>query len=130
VSTHKILIIDDEPAILETLSMLLGLDSNFKVDTLNDVARWREKVLAIQPDIILVDFKMPAMNGDEFIKALSASGLRKSVKAVCLFSATPFSPAQVQKMGADAFFEKPFEIETILSQLYQLLAPPRTYLEA
>lgn len=119
----RILIIDDEPAILETVSLVFSMTTEFEVSTLSCVTQWRERVTNFKPDIILVDYRMPAMNGDVFIQALNASGLRAMVKAVGIFSATPFSQAEVQGFGADAFFEKPFEVEELLSQLKALAVP-------
>jgi CheY-like chemotaxis protein len=113
----RILIIDDERAILETLSLALELTGEVEVSTLQDVTQWQDRVLRFKPDIILVDYRMPAMNGDVFIEALGAAGLRSAIKCVGLFSATPFSQADLQRVGADVFFEKPFEIENLLFRI-------------
>ena len=118
----KLLIIDDEAVILETLALGFSMTSEFEVLTLSEVTLWRETIESFRPDVILVDYRMPTMMGDAFIQALNISGLRTSIPilVVGLYSATPFTTAQVQKLGADVFFSKPFSFQHILTTLQDL----------
>jgi DNA-binding response OmpR family regulator len=113
----RVLVIDDERTILDSLALAIEMTDGFEVSTLQDVTQWRERILSFKPEIILVDYRMPAMNGDAFIEILNATVLRSAIKCLGMFSATPFSPSDLQRIGADIFFEKPFEIENILFQL-------------
>ncbi|MEO5970429.1 MAG: response regulator, partial [Bdellovibrionia bacterium] len=116
----RVLVIDDETAILETTSLVFQLDSGFEVFTLKDSLKWKETIEQVRPQILLLDYRMPHMNGDEVIEALNLAGLRASINVLALFSATPFPSSAIQKLGADVFFEKPFEIEYLLSKLREL----------
>jgi DNA-binding response OmpR family regulator len=118
----RILIIDDEAPILATLSSVFEMEPDFEVLTLSDVLQWRETVAQFHPNIVLVDYRMPAMNGNLLIQALNASGMRAHIQVVGLISATPFTDAEVQRFGADTFFEKPFTIEHLVSTLRKLHA--------
>lgn len=116
----KILVIDDDAAILETISMILEMDGGFEVATLDDARQWVSVVKTFRPDVILVDYRMPTMTGDQFIRMLNASEFRATVRTVGLFSATPLTADEVQKFGADFFVEKPFNIDRLTSILKQL----------
>ncbi|MGZ3689485.1 MAG: response regulator [Bdellovibrionota bacterium] len=121
----RILIIDDEQSILDTLSLIFETEPDFEVLALSDVLKWREAIERFQPEMILVDYRMPAMNGDVLIQAINASGMRGRIRAIGLFSATPFTHAEVQRLGADFFFEKPFNIDHLLSSLRESVRPRR-----
>jgi CheY-like chemotaxis protein len=116
----KLLVIDDEIAIIETLSLIFSIEPDFEVSTLSDVTDWRASVERHRPEIILVDFRMPVMNGDEFLKTLKDSRCCPWVKAVALISATPLSADQIQSAGADAFIRKPFQIDQLVSDIRAL----------
>ena len=60
----KILLIDDEPDILEFLEYNL-LQHNFVVEKAKDGLKGMEKFKSFQPDIILIDVMMPKLNGVE-----------------------------------------------------------------
>ena len=103
--------------ILETISLVLEIEQDFEVMTLNDPSKWRSAVEQFKPDILLVDYRMPAMRGDHLIQSLNSAGLRSSIQVVGLFSASKFSPDDVQKIGADLLIEKPFNIDELLFRL-------------
>lgn len=118
----RILCIDDEPEILDMLAMILACEPDFEVKTLADSRRWRAAVEGFRPDVILVDYRMPALRGDELIAELDFSGLRSRVCGVALFSAH-LSEREAHEFGADAFFEKPFDLEKLM-RVVRTLAPP------
>jgi DNA-binding response OmpR family regulator len=64
---NRILVVDDEPDI--TLSLKLGLEDNgFEVDTYNDPLQVLSNFKSNSYDLLLLDIKMPHMNGFELYK--------------------------------------------------------------
>lgn len=109
----KILVIDDDPGILEAIRAILEFgghivettaDTNY-VNTLNE-----DKL----PDIILVDFLLSGKDGKEVIRQLKNDDLRKKIPVIML-SAHPSAEKAAKEAGADDFLAKPFELEELLS---------------
>ncbi len=70
---HSVLIIEDEAGLREAASAKLAQEG-FTVFTAADGATGLSQALSNQPDVILLDIKMPNMNGFEMLKKLRAQG--------------------------------------------------------
>ena len=68
---HKILLIDDDKGIVEVIKNVL-LEQNYEVVTAFDGKEGLKKVQSEDPDLIVLDIRMPSMNGYEFICTLRA----------------------------------------------------------
>jgi CheY-like chemotaxis protein len=68
----KILIVDDEPFNLDLLEQELT-DLGYAVERANDGAQALSKVEMISPDLVLLDYRMPDMNGIEVLHAIRQS---------------------------------------------------------
>jgi CheY-like chemotaxis protein len=66
---RKILIVDDEPSILELVTIALQMHG-YEVDTLSDGKAALEKLERSRYDLTILDFKMPGMGGQEVYKLL------------------------------------------------------------
>lgn len=101
----RILIIDDDPAILSSLRMALEYERH-------DVmwATTGEAGLALfecaAPDVVLLDVEMPGIDGLEVLRTLRAT---HETTPVVMMSADRFTRSKVMCAGAVAFLEKPFE---------------------
>lgn len=111
----KILLVDDEPMVLESTGKLLeslGYDVHL-------VSRWDEALLAIRtlrPDVILQDVRMPGLDLPSFVRALRADPVAGRVPIV-LCSASMDLDEVAALVGADDFLEKPYRPEDIVSKL-------------
>jgi len=66
---HKILLIDDDRGIIEVIkNVLIGL--NYEIVTAFDGKEGLEKVQSEDPDLVVLDIRMPLMNGYEFMRTL------------------------------------------------------------
>jgi CheY-like chemotaxis protein len=102
----RFLIVDDEPLVLETLSLLLSIDGH----TVKRAGNGHEALTIFRPntfDIVFTDFAMPAMTGDLFASA---------IKRVAPYQPIAMVTAHLEKVlrvpvpWVDVFLGKPFEI--------------------
>lgn len=105
-NTSSILIIDDEPGIHEILSRLL--ESEFKICTAYSGTEGLEKLNNINPNLILLDLRMPQMSGITFLRKLRKAG--KDIPVIVLTAYGGVNSAvQAIKLGAVDYIEKPFD---------------------
>ena len=79
----KILIVDDDPYILE-MYLLKFNEAGFQVEKASNGKEALEKVTSFQPDLILLDIVMPVYDGFEVLKRLKESGELEKTKVVIL----------------------------------------------
>ncbi len=75
----QILLIDDDPDILEIMKLDLEDEPAFSVDTAGSPAEALEKNRIRQYDVIITDWRMPVMNGTELIRELRKAGCRSRI---------------------------------------------------
>jgi len=110
-----ILIVDDEPAILETLKSALQ-DEEFFVETLNDSTKALDAIGKLVPDVILLDIFMPPLNGLELLEQIKQQNPKQKVIMISGFGNVSLA-VQALKSGAIDFIEKPFNLDDILEKL-------------
>ena len=105
---RQLLIIDDKIAIAKIISVYLSAEY--------DITYFNTPVKAIEwlfngnrPDLIILDIRMPEMNGDEFLSYIKNNGLYKDIPVVVL-SGEESSDIRIKmlEVGADDFILKPF----------------------
>ena len=111
----KVLVVDDDVNFCNTLSKVLS-KRGYEVTTSNSGAGAVELVKAAPVDMVLMDIKMPVMNGVEAYKKLKA--MRPGIRVILM---TAFSVEDLIrdaiKEGVYAVIHKPFEIETVVSMI-------------
>lgn len=103
---NKILIIDDEESICDACSEVYIKDGH-KVEIAKDGETGLKKVIEFNPDIVLVDLKMPGISGMEVLEELKKTN-PDIVSIVITGYATIDSAVEVMKKGAFDFLPKPF----------------------
>jgi urea transport system substrate-binding protein len=107
----SVLIVDDDEDILATLATILTLH-DYGVVTAGDGLQGLEAVERQMPDLVLLDLKMPVMNGWQFAEAYRARWSERA--AIVLLSAVDDPAQRAQEVGAVAWIGKPFEIVDFL----------------
>ncbi len=123
----RILVIDDEPSILELLQFVLGKDYHvdLKSNGYEAITWLTDRNL---PDLIILDIEMPVMNAPDFLSTIKVSGMFRDIPVIILsvrsdemshelittypdvcYMAKPFNPAVLKKQ-VDVLL-KPFEDE-------------------
>ena len=116
-NVHKVLIIDDDPDVLETLQAVLT-NRGFKIDTLLDVTQLRDRITQFNPDVILLDVTLKEAHGGEVCKDLKTCGIAQNIPVI-LFSGDRNIKESYKVYLADDFIEKPVKINNLVSALRQ-----------
>lgn len=115
-SKHKkILVVDDEPDILEFLQIIFEEEGFVVVTT--EKGEYLEKLNnGGLPDIILLDMLLSGKDGREIVKSLKSREKTKHIPVI-MFSAHPGAGQTALAAGADDFVEKPFDIDVLLQKI-------------
>ncbi len=118
---NKVLIVDDEPFNLDLLEQELA-DQNYAVERANDGMEALEKVESFKPDVILLDYMMPKMNGIEVVKRLRQDEKYKSLPVI-LLTAKGSQEDKVRGLdaGADDYVVKPFDSFELLARVRSMM---------
>ena len=114
----RILVVDDEPGVQESLRMLLKSEGDVTVAGDADAAL-REVALAT-PDLVLLDLVMPGRSGLELLAELSDRGVRAPV-IVLTATNTVNAAVEAMKRGAADFVTKPFELDALRIKVRNLI---------
>jgi Response regulators consisting of a CheY-like receiver domain and a winged-helix DNA-binding domain len=115
----KILVVDDEPAILELIEY--NLESNdYQVTTATDGEVAFEKVSNGDFDLMLLDQMLPKMNGLEVLKKMRESD---NLTPVIFLTAVDSEDTKIKGLisGADDYVTKPFSIKELLARIEVVL---------
>jgi CheY-like chemotaxis protein len=115
-----ILVVDDDSDLREFLQIMLT-SMGFEVTSAANGQEALDVMAGYDPDLILLDMKMPVMNGWEFCRALEG---RAPHPAIVVLTAAPDPAARAAEVHADGFLGKPFEYED-LETIVRRFAPPR-----
>ena len=123
---RTILIVDDEVGILEVLESILG-DAGFAVVSAINGQDALTRMQKTVPDLVIVDFMMPLLDGAGFIKAMRADKRLRAVPVV-LASALPEKTISERCNSYNVFLRKPYKTERLMEEISRLLdsAPPRS----
>jgi len=116
----KVLIIDDDPDILEVLQLTLQMEG-FETKTNTRGEELFNEVTLFKPDIILLDILLSGSDGRVLYKKLKSDLVTKNIPVI-LISALPKAKDTISEVGANDFIPKPFDIEDLLLRVEKQLA--------
>jgi len=119
---ESVLVIDDSPTILKVVQLVLTR-AGFRVETAADGEAGLAAARQVRPDLILLDFVMPRMNGYQVCRSLTADGDLRGVPVV-LMSAKGDQVGErfVKVMGIVDYITKPFSPEAITAVVQHTIA--------
>jgi two-component system, OmpR family, response regulator RpaA len=119
---RRILIVDDDPAITEMLQDVLERDGRFDVKGTNTGYEAGILTQSFNPDLILLDYLLPDINGNVVCKTIRENAAFSHMKIIFVSGVVnPDEVEQLTKAGADAFIKKPFDVEKLIAQVAELL---------
>jgi two-component system, NtrC family, response regulator AtoC len=108
----KILIIDDEPSLRQTVSTILG-EEGYEVHAASDGREGLERALQLEPDMVVTDVRMPGMPGLEFLERYRAEGGDALVIVMTAYGSTELA-IDAMKKGAYDYIPKPFSADQLV----------------
>jgi CheY-like chemotaxis protein len=114
-----ILIVDDEFGVLEVLEFIL-IDAGFKVVSALNGQEALARLEETRPDLAIVDFMMPILDGNGVIKAIRSDNRLRDIPII-LASALPEKTIRERCDGYTTFLRKPYKTEQLLEEIYKLL---------
>ncbi len=116
------LVIDDEPDIRDVIAFMLG-QAGFEVHEECDGEAGLATASAVHPDVILLDWMMPRMNGIEVCRALRLDADQRSTIVILLTAKAQESDRELGfAAGAQDYILKPFSPRELVSRVQDLLA--------
>ncbi len=124
---NKILVVDDERAVRYSFERAFG--EEYAVITAENGIDALEKVEKEQPDIVLMDIKMPGMNGIEALRKIKETSSNIPIIMMTAFGDTD-TAIEAMKEGAYDYITKPFENSELRTIIEKGLASARLLVEA
>ena len=120
--TKKILLVDDEEAVLALVSATLADDDRYSLL----LARNGEEAVKVcgreRPDLLFLDIMMPEMDGYEVCRSLKQNPSTADVMIIMLTAmAQDFDRRKAMEVGADEYMTKPFSPTALLERVEQVL---------
>lgn len=120
VQDKRVLLIEDEPNIIEAIRFILSRDG-WRVDTHSDGKTAFEAVLARSPDLVILDVMLPNRSGYDVLNDIRADAAIKDVPVLMLTARGQKKDRELaEKLGASRFMTKPFSNGEILDTVREL----------
>ena len=116
---RKILIVDDNPDILQVMQLLLG-SRGFEIDVTTNADETFSRIQSFQPGLIFLDVFLGDFDGRDICKEIKSNQNLKQIPVI-LFSANKVKSSSISDCLADAFISKPFDIIDLVDKVNNLL---------
>lgn len=126
----RILIVDDEPDIRDILKITLA-EEDYEVVEAGDGQDGLKKVQSENPDLVILDYKMPLLDGREVCKRLKKDILLRHLPVIMLTGKGDLmDKVEGIEAGADDYIVKPFEPQELLARIKMIIRRTERDLEA
>ncbi|HMQ32173.1 MAG TPA: response regulator [Chloroflexaceae bacterium] len=115
--SRTVLVIDDDPAILRTVADILG-DEGYDVVTAANGAEGLELLETVAPGLILLDMRMPVLDGWQFARSLDPG---KRAIPLVVMTAAQDARQWAREIGASGYVAKPFDLVELLETVERQL---------
>ena len=123
--SKKILIVDDDPFNLDLLDQEL-IEEDYTIERASNGEEALQKVESFRPDVILLDYMMPKMNGIEVLKHLRQDERFKTLPVILLTAkGSQEDKAKGLDAGADDYVVKPFSLPELHARMLAVLRRSR-----
>lgn len=118
----RILIVDDDLAIIEILQDVLTRDGRFEVKATTTGYEAGILTQSFNPDLILLDYLLPDINGNVVCRTIRENLSFADIRIIFVSGVVnPDEVEQLMKAGADDFIQKPFNVEKLIERIGELL---------
>ena len=118
----KVLIAEDEPHIVESLSFVLTREG-FDVTSTGDGETAFARLCDARPDLMILDIMLPRMNGFEVLRRVRADPALRTLPVIVLTAKGQLQDRlRAAEIGADAFISKPFANRDVVERVRALVS--------
>ena len=120
VREHLVLVVDDDPGILEVVAEVLTFEG-YPVETATNGAQALTALQQATPCAVILDMNMPVLDGWGFAAELKQRGLELPI---LVMTAAQSAQRCCEQLGAAGYLGKPFNILDLLAAVEQVCGPP------
>src|SRR5262249_18397158 len=117
----NVLVVDDDQPIVDLIAEVLA-DEGYHVRALGDASSALAAIKAEPPDLVLLDLRMPGIDGVDLFRLLSERGL--ATMPIILMTADNHAMQELGAQGVKFILLKPFELDTLLNCVAEALRSP------
>jgi DNA-binding response OmpR family regulator len=120
---QKVLVIDDNPTIVELIKYAVNLQGAYEVSVAYDGIQGLERVYLERPDCVIIDVKMPHMDGYQLVRCLRGDARTADIPLIIL-SALARAEDQMTGMlsGVDEYLTKPFKPSALNAAIARVMS--------
>lgn len=116
------LIVEDDPAIREILTVAIGEELGVPVMVARDGSEGLERAKALVPTVVLLDLMLPETDGFEVARQLRAQAATAGAWIIAISAAGQPMESAALNAGCNEFLPKPFELEELIERVNAGLA--------
>ena len=117
--TFSVLVVDDEQEIIDLIKSFLDRQEGFDVSSASDGISALIEVGKTKPDLLILDIMIPGVDGVEVCRRIKADSSNKTI--IIAVSGTADKEKKVLAAGADAFMQKPIDLDRLHAEARRLL---------
>jgi excisionase family DNA binding protein len=122
VRKKKILIVDDDDNVIRSVQRVLKMEKGYEVETAVDGFDAGRKIVEFDPDMVLLDIRMPGMDGYEVARRIKQMPEGAKIKIIAISAYFKEEGRQtILSIGADACMDKPFNNEQLVEKIRDIL---------
>lgn len=119
---QKILVVDDDREMVNSIRRMLILENKYSLAVAYDGFTAGRKFMEFQPDLMILDIKMPGMDGYEVCSQIRSNPANKNVKILAVSGILGIEGGEkILSMGANDFMAKPFDNNELKKKIEKLL---------
>ncbi|MCD6423614.1 MAG: response regulator [Elusimicrobia bacterium] len=120
---NRILIVDDDPEFVEIARGYLKEIKDAKIEVASDGFSAGEKVISFKPHLVILDIKLPGLDGFEVCRNIKSDENTSQIKIIAVTAYdSPQDKKKILESGADHYFSKPLERGKFLNTVEKLLS--------
>lgn len=118
----KVLVIDDNPTIVELIKYAMNLQETYQIVVAYDGIQGLERVYTEQPDCVIIDVKMPRLDGYQLVRCLRGDARTANIPLIILSALTRTEDKMTGMLsGVDEYLTKPFKPSALNAAIDRVL---------